>query len=524
VTVTLTRVRTILSAIRLDHAWVSAAVTVVLLIGWARPVPPFDFWWHLALGRDIAQHGALPSIDEHSFTQLGSAYFDQPWLAQLAMFGLHAAGGVELVVLVHGLTIAAAASVVLWLAWRRTRRLRLSALVVLLVTVPLTAPSWVPRPQAFASLLFVLMIAALAIFRERLDAPDPVDPSAPRTKRSASWSWNGLWILPVCTALWVNVHGSFPLGIVLVIVTLIGWSVRAVLARGTAPALSPLSRLSPLAPLALAAAACCAAVCANPRGPGVIAYVAHYLSSPAASMLVSEWGPSTVRTPASAVLFAFVVVWIVLLATSRHRPALAEVAAQLLFFGLALTAIRNILWFGLLITPATAELVAGVVRHRGRPGGSPALNLVVLLFMTSVAVAWSPWLRPRLMLPPQAGALIDPDTPVAAVRALKSDPARPRRVFHGEGPGSYMMWAAPEQPVFIDPRFELYPARQWLDAIELSAGRDVEAYVRAYRIDGMLLVRSEEGALWRVLERDPRWAVHYADDRSAYFVRRSLDR
>jgi hypothetical protein len=133
-------------------------------------------------------------------------------------------------------------------------------------------------------------------------------------------------------------------------------------------------------------------------------------------------------------------------------------------------------------------------------------------------VAGLPWFKPALF-PPSLGALLSSDTPVASVEALKHEPARPQHLFHTEGYGSYLIWAAPEQPVFIDTRIELYPYQQWTDYIELGQGHNVAALLQKYHIDGLLLSKEKQAPLIKAVRSDPAWSLHYEDDEAVYFVK-----
>lgn len=129
-------------------------------------------------------------------------------------------------------------------------------------------------------------------------------------------------------------------------------------------------------------------------------------------------------------------------------------------------------------------------------------------------IACLPWVKP-LWFDGLQGALLK-NTPVAAVAWLEQQP-RPAHLFHSEAHGSYLTFAAPDQPVFIDPRIEL---EQWADYIDLSAGQRVAPLVAKYGIDGMLLSRQSQQPLIDVLRGDPAWAQHYQDALVVYFARR----
>jgi hypothetical protein len=105
------------------------------------------------------------------------------------------------------------------------------------------------------------------------------------------------------------------------------------------------------------------------------------------------------------------------------------------------------------------------------------------------------------------------------VSFLRSQPDRPRRLFHSEAYGSYLIWAAPEQAVFIDTRIELYPYQQWRDYINLSQGSNVAALLQKYQIDGLLLSVEHQEGLIEVIRREGGWVERYADAQTVYFTR-----
>jgi hypothetical protein len=153
-----------------------------------------------------------------------------------------------------------------------------------------------------------------------------------------------------------------------------------------------------------------------------------------------------------------------------------------------------------------------------RTAGSPMLNALVIGMLSLLLLIGLPWVKPGL-LPPSVGALLSVDTPVEAVKFMRQEALHPRHIFHSEGFGSFLMWAAPEQPVFIDTRIELYPYQQWLDYINLGQGNHVDELLSKYDIDGLLLNKQRQAGLITVVRSDPGWKIHYEDEQAIYLVR-----
>jgi hypothetical protein len=190
------------------------------------------------------------------------------------------------------------------------------------------------------------------------------------------------------------------------------------------------------------------------------------------------------------------------------------------FLWLALGATRNIVWFGFVATPLVAAQAATLMPAPAarRHPGSPALNAMLIGLLSLLLLIGLPWVKPAL-LPPMFGALLSEDTPVAAVEFMRGEPLRPRHLFHTEGFGSYLMWAAPEQPVFIDTRIELYPYEQWVDYINLGQANNVAQLLRKYDIDGLLLNKKRQAALVEAARADSAWQMRYEDEQAIYLLK-----
>jgi hypothetical protein len=109
--------------------------------------------------------------------------------------------------------------------------------------------------------------------------------------------------------------------------------------------------------------------------------------------------------------------------------------------------------------------------------------------------------------------------PVRAVDYLRNHVV-PGPMYNTYGYGGYLIWALPEQKVFIDGRGDLYEVggafSDYLEAANLKPA--AFAVLRSYKIQSCLLERGE--ALATVLDNHPGWHQVYSDDVSVLFVRR----
>lgn len=492
--------------ITLDHVWLAAALILIALRPLLSPIPPHDFWWHMATGRAIVQQGAIPAVDSFSYTRFGQPFYNQSWLAELLMYAIYGLGGVQLILLAQSLVVTLAYGLLLRLCILRSGRLRFSVALLLLVTLPLSFSNWVVRPQSYTFPLFVAFLSILYQYRQG--------------------GKDRLWLLPPLMVLWVNMHGAFVLGLALIGLTWVGeWLKRIGQIFRQQPGAAPLAAAVLNRRFFLWSVLTALATLLNPRGVGVIGYVSNLLGSNAVTTLVEEWAPPTIRDGGGSglIFFLFVIGCAAVLIYARRRPDLTDMLMFGAFLWLALGATRNIVWFGFVATPLLVAQAATLLpepKAERRVDGSSALNGLLIGMLALLLVLGLPWVKPYLDLPPSVGGLLSEDTPVAAVEQLRRDPARPQHLFHTEGFGSYLIWAAPEQPVFIDTRIELYPYQQWLDYISLGQGNQVQALLQKYQIDGMLLSKERQENLVALLRKDASWQIRYEDEQTIYLALR----
>ena len=153
-----------------------------------------DFWHHLARGRAIVEQGALVDRDLFTFTVADRPFRDVNWLTQVGYYALFEIGGLALVQVVNSLLIAVTLGWLVVLCRRRTG----SDLAAVLAGGIAFFGIWevlTIRPQTLSMLLFVGFCDLLE-----------------RSQRQPWW----LVVPPVLIALWTNLHGAFPAGILLV--------------------------------------------------------------------------------------------------------------------------------------------------------------------------------------------------------------------------------------------------------------------------------------------------------------------
>lgn len=489
-----------LSARRL-MTFVLMSVVFVLAV---RAVTDPDCWWHLRAGKVIWETGGVPRTDVFSSTFYGREWVAHEWLSEAVMYAVHQALGYAGLVVCFGLVI----TVAMWVALRRFAARAghpYVAGVVLLLGALAASPTWGVRPQMF-SFLFASVFFAL------LD----------RYVRGEGG--RGVWWLVPLTALWVNMHAGFALGLTLIALTFAGLLLDAWLSEGEGrgPAWARVR------PLALVLAACVAVVVLNPNGVRLYLYPFETLTSRAMMKYINEWFSPDFHEPmfqpfALMLLGTFAAM---ILSRERVRPSTLLMLGATAYA--ALRSGRNVPFFALAAMPVLAEHLwkwlsrqswgAWLARPERQDDGSQLLLKVALnLLVFVVAPLVLCFVRVQQVAARQA-ADESQNFPAAAVEFIREN-RLPQPVFNEYGWGGYMIWKLqPDYRVYIDGRADVYG-----DAFmeEFLKTRDGVAVWRApLEREGVRTVAvGPDAPLASLLRQEPGWRKVFEDKQAVIFVK-----
>lgn len=435
-----TRRRALLRLGATRGAVVGWLVVLIAAVSGAAALGDNSFLTHLTTGRLILD-GHFPRADPYSFTAHGEPWVVQSWLASV-LYAMtdkigHGAGIRAMVAVLSGVLAA--------ILWRLTRPARsvVARLAAVAPAIIVGTVTWGHRPLLFGLLGFSLVLLVLVEERD------------PR------------WLVPVMW-VWVNTHGSFPLGIVLIVVYGFGvWCDKGSLTHSL--------RTLEWVVIGVVVGAI------NPIGPKLLWFPVELLRKQDVLGFMVEWqAPSFTSLWQRIFLVAFVVGMALVprLGVERRYRVLLP---ALVFTALGFTASRNIALATFLLTVLLAYGLAGIgslasrVRSRGYTVGCAVLAVLTVVI---VSVRLS---QPSFDLS---------GYPVAAVDWLDAQgrlgPAS--RVATNDLVGNYIEFRFEgATPVFVDDRVDMYPPTFVDDAKQLMDARGSWAEILdRYGVDTVL--------------------------------------
>jgi hypothetical protein len=454
-----------------------AGLAVIVLFCVPRSMADPDIWWHLGdVQVQLATHHFLQR-DLFSFTAAGSPWMNHEWIAELPFYlGWHLAGlnGVYTVTLLAAETIILG---VFLLAWQSSRNPIAAVLVSIFATLFATV-SFGPRTLLFG---WICLILELLILRTAERKPALV------------------WALPFLFLLWVNTHGSWMIGLVLLALYIAAGFFSVRLGAIVGQALPPAHRRN----LLLAAALSACALFVNPYGWRLVAYPFNLAFHQKLNIAnVEEWRGLDFHSPRALAMLA---VLAALALWQLYRPrAWTTVELLWLFLGIysAFHYTRFLFLFAILAAPIAARSFPPR-QAKAEPPARPLVNFAILILLFGFV----------------AGRIRNRDD--IAEKAMKQYPAEALpfltafpfhgRVFNEYLWGGYLIWNVPSIPVFVDSRVDIFEYngtfKDYLDIIHIE---NTLALLDKYRIRYILF--EPDTPLVYLVTHTGGWKVDYQRD------------
>ena len=439
-----------------------------------------DIWWHLANARILVTAHHFIHTDPYSFTVVGQPWINWEWLSELAYWFSYQALGLRGIYVVTWFALAANILFVYWRGYWLGRSadaaLWSSAIAFVLMTV-----NSGPRMIEFA---YLAMSAELAI----LEAAD---------RGNKRW----LWLLPPLFCLWINLHGMWFAGLVLLEIYIACGMVPVSLGVFEQKAFTPSERNRLLAIFG----ACVVALFVNPYGW-------HLMWNPLDMMMnqklsvstIAEWQPLNLSNMEGKGVVAAIAVMVVANCIRGRKWKIYEMVFVFLAWYAAVAHVRFCYFAAVLTAPMLARDLARSFSSESNTKTIPVMNglmaagaLGVMLYMFPTEAALEKMVG--MMFPVHEIAAIQPSW-----RTLDFDYVGGRMAFQSK-------------PSFIDSRFDSFE--------HLGIMKDYRSIMMAYnsfelmdkyRVDHALLKDDlpityliEKSPDWQVLMREKAWQGKY---------------
>jgi hypothetical protein len=448
------------------------------------PISDFDLWWHLATGKYILESGQVPMGDIFSHTVPGKEWIDHEWLSQVLFYQVYLWGGFAGVVLLKSAAVLAT----FYFLFKRTSAYsdRTTTTLTILTVIFVSHYAWLERPMIFTFLFTSIYLYALDVKRPSI-----------------------VWILPFLTVLWVNLHGGFIVGLLILLLYALGSLISGNFEDGKR--LFVILFVSILASLA------------NPYTYKILIYPFQYAGESLHTMFIIEWQPPKFHSFSvyeSLLLLSFVALVL------KKEISPTEVLLLVVFTHLSLFAVRNVALYGLVCTPiilkcliigARDNLYSGTSRLPDRIESALVERALPGFVYTGVILSFILFIFAYFTGPHPLDTEPAPIFPEKATEYILENRPQGELYNHFDW-GAYCTWALyPEYRVFIDGRLDVYGdfIYEYLKVHRLDAGWDDT--LDKYNVS-LVLIPTGSG-VDTLLGESPSWELAYRDDIAVVYIR-----
>jgi hypothetical protein len=460
-----------------------------------------DTGFHIRAGEFIIDTLSVPRHDIFSYLSPPAKWTPHEWLSDVIMAFFHGAFGLTGVVIFFCFLIASVYCLLFKVIRTHNGNNIISAIIIILFVIASSQLHFLARPHIFSLLLLV-------VWYYLLDAYQYDDR-------------NYLYFLPPIMLLWVNLHGAFIIGPLLIGVYLFGNIVFS-LTSGDAEKKKCKQKARNLA---LTMVACLIISLINPYGYHILPFPFEISSNKIILDNVQEFLSPDFHKPLPYKYLFFLL--IAIFAISRASLNIIEIVLVLLFTNMALFSMRHIPLFAIIVAPVLTRQIdlilnrgdgrfARFIKKRSENSASIdasskghlwplGVSLVVVIFFAVGMMEYK---------------FDEKRKPVDAVEFLKRENI-PGNMFNKDEFGDYIIYAAwPKYKVFIDGRL-LPPekALEFLKVMRIEPGMD-EVF-KKYDIN-WIIFGSGTSLSYFLLQSDD-WKLIYSDVVANIFVRNTAE-
>lgn len=428
-----------------------------------------DIWWHLADARQLVTTHHFMQAEPNSFTVGGKPWVNPEWLAELPYWFSYKALHYRGIYLLEWLVLCANLIFMYWRGYKRSGHAGAAwwaaALAFTLISVNAG-----PRTIAIAYLAMGAELAILEAY-ERGNA-------------------RALWLLPPLFAIWVNLHGSWLIGLALFGLYILCGSFEFKHGAIDQEAFSPSARNQLLIIFGL----CLVALLINPYGWRLAWNPIDMMTNQKLNIAnVSEWKPLNLSTLAGIFGFGAMCLMVVANVLKGRKWRVYELAIVFFAWYAALDHMRFLFLAAVLTTPILAVDIRRGFDLASDKNTIPAANAFMVV-TAAIVIA--------LIFPSQAKLTKKLDTffPMKTIAAIQPS----WRTFNSDYVGGMMTFQS--KPEFIDSRFDIFEHEgvlaDYLKAMYLVSSFDV---LDKHHIDHLLL--TDTMPLSYLLKHSPGWTI-----------------
>jgi len=458
-----------------------------------------DTGYHIRAGEYIIENYSIPKEDIFSYLSPPPKWIAHEWLSEVIMAVIHDLTGLTGIVIFFTTFISFSFYIFFKILNSFFKNLILIWFIIIFVTI-CTAIHWLARPHIFSFLFFIIFYFSL----ENYENNEKI---------------NKLLILPILMLIWVNLHGGYVIGFILIGVYFVG-NVFRLFSKNNEYLENNKSKAITYFYLG---SACLITSIINPYGLKILIFPFNLIGEKFLMSVISEFMPTNMQeTLAFKYLFYFS---LTIMIGIDYKKNIIEIILFVLFSYMALYSIRYTTLFAIIVAPMILKRMEFLIDKYNSKKIKKIKNIgenIKNLDNKSKGYIWPILTVIFVFFLAKGGQLkynINAERhPVDAVKFLLNEKIS-GQMFNNDEFGDYLIYAGyPEYKVFFDGRSDMYGTdfvKDFRKVIRLEYGWD--KFIEEKEI-GWIFYNSDS-ALSRMLYERKEWCLIYSDKIADIYVK-----
>jgi hypothetical protein len=460
-----------------------------------------DTGYHIRAGEHILKTLSIPTKDIFSFHSPPLAWTAHEWLSEVIMAIVHRSFGLTGIVIFFSLIISLVYSLFFKIL-KANNDIILSVFFALLVLLS-SWIHWLARPHIFSLLLMIIWYYLLDEYQYK--------------------NRNYLFVLPPIMLLWVNLHGGFLAGLILIGIYLFGNVVKFINSLESEKGIYK----KKVKLLGLVTILCLIVCLINPIGYRILLFPFKLVSNKFIMDNINEFMSPNFHEPLP--FKYFLLLMFVIFAFSEVKINLIELLLILMFTNMSLVSVRYIPLYSIIAAPILLRQLGTMLeRSHGRFARflKKRSDNISKIDTSAKGYLWPVTAIILVAFFAKTGKIDfkfnEKTKPVAAVEFLKKEKIS-GNMFDNDEFGDYIIYSAwPEYRVFFDGRGDMYGVdmlKEYLKVAGLKSGWD--EVLKKYDISWIIFDANSALSLFLMQRND--WKLIYADEVANIFVKKDKE-
>ena len=406
-----------------------------------------DYYWHITAGKYMFNNHTILTHDIFSWFLYNKSWISHEWLFENIIYVLKIIFG-DYNVLVYCSICISSLLLIIFLNNKNYSKNTLFTMIWLMLFIIMNSYCIIPRPHMLSNILFAVTIYLLYDLKENEHS-------------------NKIYILPVISVLWSNIHGgssnlSYILIILFIVTGLISFDNKYIQSN-------KLSKKQ-LKKYIITLIICILSICINPHGIKMLIYPYTNILDITMQQNITEWQSILKITPNNYIYFSFIIFLLIVLIKSKEKLKLTDLLLLILFIILGIKSFR----FSNYIYIVSSFFIFNYIEKRENDKNTNIILITISIILLVLFILNISTIKMIISLKPISNKMIT---------TIKKE--NPKRLFNLYDDGGYLI--SNEIKVFIDGRADLYSKYNYKDYINISNNINTKELINKYSFDYFLV-------------------------------------